>query len=304
MAPSRTSDHATASPALLRGLGWASIGLAGAAGLAPERTARLVGVRPSPTVRRALLGIGVQELLAGAGLLRRRRPRTWLWSRVAGDAVHLALLGRALADHDGDRQRMTRTMAALAGVAVMDLVAATRSHAEDPGEVRTLTTLTVNRRPEDVYRAWEQLETLPRFMTHLVSVERRDGQRSHWVARAPGGARVEWDAEVVDAQPGRRLAWRSLPGADVDNEGSVEFTPAPGEQGTEVTVDLRYRIPGGRAGRAVARMLGEHPDQQASDDLRRFKQVLETGEVSRSDGSPEGSRADRQWHQEPATPGW
>jgi uncharacterized membrane protein len=113
---------------------------------------------------------------------------------------------------------------------------------------------------------------------------------------------VSWEAEIIDDQPGQRLAWRSLPGAQVANEGDVRFVPAPGDRGTEVRVTLRYSMPGGRLGHLAARVTGEHPRQQLEDDLRRFKQVVETGEVVRSDSAPEGFRAGRQLHHRPGQP--
>lgn len=286
---------------LSHALGWCSLGLAGASLAAPRQLARVIGVRPTPEVRATMIGVGLQEFFAGTGILR-GRPQPWLWSRVVGDAMHLGLLGRALRSRGTDRGRTASAMGALAGVAVVDLVAATGARDGQRAKVRTRTVTTVNRGTDQVYRAWKDLEGLPRFMQHLVSVESRGGRRSHWVAGGPGGTRIEWDAEVVDDVPGCRLAWRSLAGADVDNRGAVSFAPAPDDQGTEVTVELVHVVPGGRLGRAVARMFGEHPAQQASDDLRRFKQIMETGEVVRSSGTPEGSVSDRQWRQEPTTP--
>lgn len=161
--------------------------------------------------------------------------------------------------------------------------------------------VTVNKTPQEVYDFWRGLERLPRFMQHLESVEWLDERTTRWRAKAPMG-RVGWDAELVDDVRGERIAWRSLPGATVPNEGSVDLRPAPGGRGTEVRVHLTYSVPGGRVGRGFARLLGEEPHQQVEDDLRRFKQVLETGEVVRSDGSPEGHRASRQLLQRPAQP--
>jgi len=114
-------------------------------------------------------------------------------------------------------------------------------------------------------------------------------RRSHWVARAPAGQEVEWDAEIIDERPGRRIAWRSLAESDVRHEGEVRFREAPGDRGTEVRVHIDYDPPAGKAGAAVAKLFGEEPEQQIRDDLRRLKQVLETGEVLLSDGSLEGA---------------
>jgi uncharacterized membrane protein len=129
-----------------------------------------------------------------------------------------------------------------------------------------------------------------------------DQRRSHWTARGPVGKAIEWDARIVDDRPGSLIVWRSSDGATVRNSGSVRFADAPGGRGTEVHVELRFDPPGGVVGAAFARLLGEHPDQQIRDDLRRFKQVLETGEVVRSEGSPEGVHGIRQLRQRPAQP--
>jgi uncharacterized membrane protein len=138
-------------------------------------------------------------------------------------------------------------------------------------------TISVNRPREEVYLFWRQLENLPRFMDHLESVSVLDEDRSHWVAKAPAGTRVEWDASIQDEIENELIAWRSLPGSDIDNAGSVHFIPAG--DGTEVRVVLSYDPPAGRVGAAVAKLLGEEPEQQVEEDLRRFKQVMEAVET-------------------------
>jgi uncharacterized membrane protein len=138
-----------------------------------------------------------------------------------------------------------------------------------------------NGRPRDeVYAAWRDLESLPRFMRHLEEVRTEAGSnRSHWRATAPFGAKVEWDAELTEDHPGTRLAWRSLEGSPVTHEGEVRFDDAPGDRGTQVTVDFRYAPPAGVMGVAIAKVAGEEPEQQVAGDLRRFKQLLEVGEI-------------------------
>jgi uncharacterized membrane protein len=138
-------------------------------------------------------------------------------------------------------------------------------------------TITVNRPREEVYHFWRQLENLPRFMDHLESVTVLDEDRSHWVAKAPAGTKVEWDASIQDEIENELIAWRSLPGSDIDNAGSVHFIPAG--DGTEVRVVLSYDPPAGKVGAAVARLLGEEPELQVEEDLRRFKQVMEAVET-------------------------
>jgi uncharacterized membrane protein len=141
---------------------------------------------------------------------------------------------------------------------------------------------------EEAFSFWRDFGNLPRFMQHLQSVTVSGGGRSHWVVKAPAGQQVEWDAELVDERPNERIGWRSLPDSDVQHEGSVEFRDAPGDRGTEIRVELRYDPPAGIVGSKVAKLFGEEPSQQIRDDLRRFKQVMEIGEVVVSEGSPEG----------------
>jgi uncharacterized membrane protein len=161
---------------------------------------------------------------------------------------------------------------------------------------------TIRKPAEDVYRHWRDFRNLPTFMDHVRSVDVHDDRRSHWVVNAPAGTTVEWDAEIVEDRPGEIIAWRSVEGADVENSGSVRFSPAPGDRGTEVRVEVSYSPPGGVIGEVVAKLFGEAPDQQISDDLRRFKQVVETGDVVRSDGNPDGTRTLRQLDQDEAQP--
>jgi uncharacterized membrane protein len=136
----------------------------------------------------------------------------------------------------------------------------------------------IDRPAHELYAFWHDFENLPRFMEHLESVTVIDPRRSHWIAKAPVGQRVEWDAEIHNEIPDRLIAWRSLPGSEIPNAGSVHFGHVA-DGATEVRVVLSYEPPAGRVGDAVARLFGEAPAQQVADDLRRFKQVMEAGEV-------------------------
>ncbi len=149
--------------------------------------------------------------------------------------------------------------------------------------------ITVKRPRQEVFAFWRDLGNLPRFMHHLLRVEAAGGRASHWVARGPAGSEIEWNAEIVDEEPNEFISWRTVEGSEIQHTGSVRFTDAPADRGTEVEVDLAYGAPGGKVGTIVAKVLGEEPQQQITDDLRRFKQVMETGEVLLSDGSPEGA---------------
>jgi uncharacterized membrane protein len=152
------------------------------------------------------------------------------------------------------------------------------------GEVRVEHVTTINRPIAEVYDAWKDFERFPRFMRHLEAVQVLSDRRSLWRARAPGGTTVEWEAELVEDRPGERLSWQTVEGSDVEHSGSVTFEHAPGARGTEVRAVLYYSPPAGAVGRVVAKLFGEEPEQQIREDLRRFKQLLETGEIPLSDG--------------------
>ncbi|MEU5781324.1 SRPBCC family protein [Micromonospora lupini] len=294
-------------PATLpRALGLLSLALGVGALAAPRSLARLTGVDDSPAAQAVVPAVGARELVHAVGLLTGRRPAGWAWTRVAGDALDLTLLARAMADRRGERRRrVALTTAAVAGITALDTavaVAAGRARRARARVIRIRIAVTVNRSPAEAYRFWRDMENLPKFMAHLESVRADDLRRSHWVARGPAGRHVEWDAEIIDDQPNRSITWRSLPGTRVANAGRVLFVPAPGDRGTEVRVHLRYAPPAGALGRAVAKLFGEEPEQQVRDDLRRFKQVLEAGEVVRSEGSPNGISVRQQAMQRPAQP--
>jgi uncharacterized membrane protein len=231
--------------------------------------------------------MGLREITAGIGILTNRRPAEWVWARVAGDAADLTCLGVALMSDDSDRGRVALATAAVIGVTALDIYDAQKLSTRPGagGAMAIVQAVTVNRSPEEVYRFWRDFQNLPRFMSHLESVQVIDEKRSHWVARAPAGGTVEWDAEIIEDRPNQLIAWRSLEGADVDNSGLVLFKPAPGGRGTEVTVEIEYNPPGGALGAGIAKIFGEAPEQQVKDDLYRFKQVMETGEVVHSDSS-------------------
>lgn len=154
--------------------------------------------------------------------------------------------------------------------------------------IRAEKTVTINRSAEDLYQFWRQLENLPSFMGHLKSVTAIDERRSHWVANAPLGQAVEWDAEIVSDEPGRLIAWASAEDALVPNSGFVRFQPAVGDRGTEVKVVIEYEPPGGALAAAIAKLFGEEPEQQIGDELSRFKQLMETGEIATVEGQPDG----------------
>ena len=160
--------------------------------------------------------------------------------------------------------------------------------------------ITVNKSPTELYHFWRHLENLPRFMTHLKSVQSTGPRRSHWIANAPMKMTAEWDAEITEERENALIAWRSLEGSRIPNEGNVRFQHAPGGRGTEVRVTLSYVPPIGKLGAAIAKLFGEEPGQQLAEDLRRYKSLMETGEIPTIEGQPSAwvstRRDDRSHH--------
>ncbi len=150
---------------------------------------------------------------------------------------------------------------------------------------------TIYRPVEEVYRYWRNFENLPKFMRHLRSVQPTGDRTSRWEVRSPLGTGIGWDAEITDERENDYILWRSLPGGAVEHRGSVEFRKAPFGDATEVAVSLDYRSPGGKLGSGVARLFGENPEQQVREDLRRFKQLMEAGEIPTTEGQPSGRRS-------------
>lgn len=154
--------------------------------------------------------------------------------------------------------------------------------------VKVEESVTINRPVEDVYRFWRNFENLSRFMHYLDSVKDLGNGRSHWVARAPLGMSIEWDAEVINDKPNDMIAWRSLEGSEVETAGSVHFRNLSFGRGTEARVSLKYNPPAGKAGAAVAKLFGRSPQAEIREDLRNLKRILETGERPDITGQPMG----------------
>jgi uncharacterized membrane protein len=151
-------------------------------------------------------------------------------------------------------------------------------------------TVTINKPADELYRFWHNFENLPTFMKHLKSVKVYNEKRSHWIANAPLGNSVEWDADILEDRENEFISWASVEGADVDNSGFVRFKKATGDRGTEVKVVLEYNPPGGALASVVAKLFGEEPEQQIGDELRRFKMLMEAGEIATTEGQPTGHK--------------
>ena len=149
----------------------------------------------------------------------------------------------------------------------------------------------IDRPASELYNYWRDFTNLPSFMGHLKSVTNKNdaGTVSHWVANAPLDMTVEWDAEIIKDEAEHLIAWNALDNADIDNCGFVRFQPATGNRGTQVKVVLEYQPPGGALTDAIAKLFGESPQEQIGDELNRFKQLMETGEIATTQGQPQGS---------------
>lgn len=276
---------------LMQALGWLSIGLGLVELIAPRAFGRAIGVGDHPALMRML---GLREITSGVGMLSERSPGTWAWSRVAGDAMDLALLGAASNRSEANPKRIAMAATTVLGVTALDVYSGqrlTQPQSEQSPQIAVTEALTINATPQVLYAFWKKVENLPLFMQHLESITATTERTSHWVAKAPAGMAVEWDAEIVDDQPNELIGWRTLPESEVVHEGRVTFEPTIGGRGTIVRVDLRYRPPAGKVGVQLARLFGEEPSVQISDDLRRLKQLLETGEVATTLGQPSGRRS-------------
>jgi len=274
------------------GLGWFSVGLGVAEIVAPGELARFIGIPDSRDSRNVMRTYGAREIASGIGILTQPRPAAWMWSRVAGDLLDLATLAKA------DKYNTGRTVGAtcaVLGVTALDIYCAqqlSRKGASDgtrtgekAGSAHAVSTVVINKSPEEIYSYWRDFENLPRFMTNLESVQTTGDRRSRWKARGPLGTSFEWEAETIADEPNSFISWRSVEGSSVHASGSVRFERGPGGRGTIVKADVDYTPPGGMVGVAAAKMLMSDPQQQMDTDLRVFKQIMETGEIVRSDAS-------------------
>ena len=167
-------------------------------------------------------------------------------------------------------------------------------------DVHVEKTITINRPPEELYSFWRSFENLPRFMPNVESVTDLGSNRFHWVATTPGGKTVEWDAEIYNDILNETIAWRSLPGSDITNAGSVNFKEGPAGRGTNVKVTFNYNPPGGKAGALLAKLFGVEPGQIVEQNLKQLKQQFETGVVPTTEGQPSGrEKADSMRDSEP-----
>jgi len=281
-------------------LGWFSIGLGLAELVAPRKVEKAAGVPGNYKILTPLLG--VREITAGLGILTQDKPKEWLWSRVVGDMMDLALLGAAFGSKRSDTKRLAIATTMVAGVTALDIVASKQASQErtsmrngrtENGGIRMTRTITIQKNARDLFSFWRNFENLPQFMPHLKSVRVTGDKTSHWVANGPAGKEVEWDAEITSEHTNDHISWQSSPGAEVPNKGTVRFEELLHDRGTVVRVAIVYEPPGGMLGSKLAKLFGRAPEQMTGSDLRRFKQLMETGVIATTKGQSTG-RSDSQ----------
>lgn len=301
-APRHSSDFvASEKDAVTNFLGWFSIGLGIAEVFAPGAVARLIGLNEREHTR-LLRAYGVREIAAGVGILTRPKPTYWMWNRVVGDTIDLASLRRAMGDENNDKSKLTMAALAVAGVTALDILSSMRLTSESSpaaghdagsytietseGDHRVLSaTVTVNRPIEEVYAFWKDPRNYAQFMDHIDSVNPETSGRSRWKVTAPAGFSVEWEAGIVADTPNEMIRWQSTAASKVSNTGTVTFKTAPGNRGTIVKLEIEYKPKAGPIGASIAKIFSAIPKTQLNKDLRRFKQLLEVGEVVQSDAT-------------------
>ena len=286
------SSRGNSPDSLRHALGWFSIALGAAELMAPATMARLIGVPCDRKTTSVIRAMGAREMGNGIAILTRPGSAAPMWARVAGDATDIAFLGSAYSAAYVDQRRLLSATAAVLGVTALDVICAQRLSNEPAAQwqrsvsgPRASKAVTINKPIEQVFSFWKDLGNVPRFMRYVERVEVLEGGRSRWHAKGPGGIPVHWEAETVAERENELIAWQSLPGAQFRSSGTVRFQRAPGARGTEIHVEMEFRPPAGSLGRTVAWLTGHEPAQQLDEDLRRLKQLLETGEIAVSEGA-------------------
>jgi len=279
---------------LARVLGWFSLGLGLAQIAAPGKIAQLIGVDDDDNTITMMRVVGAREIASGIGILTQPKPTPWLWARVGGDAMDLALLRSAMDSPRADRDRVATATAAVLGIAAVDALCSTRLATEavasrqqlqHAGDVSVKSAITVNAPIDQVYGAWDGFQNLPRFMSDAASVQVTGDGQSRWTLTAPAGITLQWDVEITDSRPNEHIAWRTVSGAPVTAEGAVRFRAAPGDRGTEIVFAGRFSPPGGELGKKITQPFADALGTKLGNDLRHFKQLIELGEIVHSDDS-------------------
>lgn len=288
--PPRNRDTSSTDGAhtLARALGWFSLGLGLTEVLFPRKLGRAIGFDDSDAALLPLMGM--REIAAGAGVLAAKDPTLGVQARIAGDVLDLALLGRAFRSASSDPARVMAATAAVAGVTALDVLCAAQLSSATPVSEPIRAAVTIDRSSEELFTFFRNFENLPRVFQHVSDVRAPSERHSHWVVTGPAGATLEWDAEILEEVPNKRLSWRALPGSTIEAKGVLELSPLPEERGTAVMLEVEYPAQG-HAARLIAKLFGPALEQRVKNDLRRWKQLMETGEIATTEGQPAGKRS-------------
>jgi uncharacterized membrane protein len=238
---------------------------------------------------------GMREMAAGIGILSQPYPAGWVWGRVGGDAMDITLLALALRNDRNRRGRVAGALAFVAGITALDVVCALQMSRQPragrhirANSSRIVKTIAVNRTPEELYAFWRDYNNLPRFMMYLDSVQPLGERRATWSYKGPGRMRMDLDVELTEESTNRAISWRATSRSRFEMRARVQFVPAPGEaRGTIVRMEMQFRSGGPIK---LPGILGKLPGEMATQNLRRFKQLVEVGEILTNEGQPSGRR--------------
>jgi uncharacterized membrane protein len=278
---------------VMAALGWFSLGLGLTQLIAPRQVANAIGLSGDDDEQTVMRLVGLREIVSGVGILAQAEPTPWLWSRVGGDAMDLALLRSAMDVPEARKDRVTAATIAVLGITAADLFCSTNMTAEPNGsteavdghDVKVTAAVTVQAPVREVFAVWEGFQGLPRFMSDAATVQITDDRSSRWTIPGPAGTSLEWDVEITSSVPNEQISWRAAESGLVSAEGTVRVRTAPGDRGTQVIFDARFSPPAGDVGKTIAAPLANILRVKMGNDLRRFKQLIELGEIVHSDDS-------------------
>jgi uncharacterized membrane protein len=270
-----------------KALGWFSIGLGAAEFLFPRSVARIIGTPPKPLTMRVM---GLREIGVGVGILAAERKAGWIKARVAGDAIDLAMLKSSFDSRRANRVRLATATAGVAAVTATDMLYARKFADQESGaqRIHVEASMAVNKPAADCYEFWRQVGNFPKFMKNVEAVE-TNGERTRWRIRV-GPTTFEWDAEMTEDVPSGIISWRSVNGAELPNSGSVRFEPRLGNSGSNIRLTMEYDPPAGGLGGAANPLLETISQHHVRENLRRFKSLMESGEVPETHGQSSGPR--------------
>jgi uncharacterized membrane protein len=282
-------------------LGYFSIGLGLSEVAATDSLANMIGL--ADTRLRLLKALGLREIANGLAILAAPLRPQWMWSRVAGDTIDLSLLASALASPRSSRGRLMAATAAVAGVTLLDVFCArllslngyqhvNRRWLSGGRGLRLQRSIAINSAPDRLYRFCREFSNLPQIIGYADSVSEIGNQRLRWRAEGPAGQAMEWDTRIIEDRPNELISWCSANSAPIEHGGSIRFLPRQDSHGTIVRVEVLHRPLKGTMS-SFLRMLGSRPEFYVAEGLRRFKALIETGEIpttrGQSSGRPEHS---------------